>query len=190
MWKRLGNPFAYYSEWQLIGMGLLALLAGSITGWLGDARYDGVLDLHVGSGVQIWRPFLDNLVNIGSLFAPLYIFGLAINRKTRLIDILSTVLVARIPYYGLPLLNVSGLVYQSSSKLVANSMNGSPIDGGTIAVNIVFAALAITAAALFILWLFRGFQTATNSKRTGHRWIFAGCILLAEVISKLGIAFL
>lgn len=188
--QRLGNPFTYYPEWQLIGMGLATLLAGSLIGWWGDARYDGVLDLHFGTGVEIWQPLLDNVINICSLFVPLYVFGLFINRKTRLVDILSTVLVARIPYYGLPLINVSGFMYRSSGKLLASAMNGASIDGGTLIANIVFFALAIAAMVIFILWLFKGFQTATNSKKTGHRWVFAGCILLAEVISKLWITLL
>lgn len=185
MRQRISNPFAYYPAGQLVGIGLVALFIGSLTGWRGAARYDGVLDLHFGPTVGTWQPLLDNLVNIGSLFIPLAVFGFTINRKTRFIDILSTVLVARIPYYVLPLFNVSGFVYQSSNKLIASTQHGAPINGGVIITNIVFISLAISATVLFILWLFRGFQTATNSKKTGHRWIFAGCILLAEVISKL-----
>ena len=189
MRKQISNPFAYYPAWKLVGIGLIALLAGSLTGWYGAARYDGVLDLHFGPSVGTWQPLLDNLVNIGSLFMPLAVFGFTINRKTRFIDILSTVLMARIPYYVLPLFNVSGYVYRSSTKLIAGTQHGAPIDGDVIIANIVFISLAITATVLFILWLFSGFQTATNCKKTAHRWIFAGCILLAEVISKLCIYF-
>ena len=190
MRRRLGNPFAYYPAGQLIGIGTVAFLVGSLIGWCGAARYDGVFDLYFGPGVAIWQPLLDNLINSCSLLVPLFIFGISINRKTRFVDILSAVLVARIPYYVLPLFNVSGFVYQSGDKLVANALNGSSIDGGTIVVTVVFLSFAIAATALFIIWLFRGFQIATNCKTTGQRWVFAGCILLAEIISKLCILFL
>jgi len=179
------NPFAHFAEIQLVAAGLLATAVGSFLGWQCNTRFDGVLDLHFVSQTTPWQPLLDNGINLLCLVIPLYLVGRSINSKTRLIDLVSTALVARIPYYVLPLTNTGGFMHLASMNLVENATKGAPIGLGAVAANIAFAALAIVATVVFIYWLFQGFQTATNSKKNLHKWIFGGCIVLSEVISKL-----
>ncbi|MBK1442391.1 hypothetical protein JHJ32_20500 [Parapedobacter sp. ISTM3] len=183
--RALVNPFAYYAEKRLVVVGLAATAIGSVLGWLFNARFDGVLDLHFVQQLRVWQPLLDNGINILSLTLPLYLFGLSINGKTRLIDVVAAVLVARIPFYVLPLANIGGYMYGAANQLVTGTMEGTPVGMGTIAANIAFFAAAVSAMAVFVFWLFQGFKTATNSKKAAHKWIFGACIVLSEVISKM-----
>lgn len=183
------NPFAYFTEKQLVSGGLLATVIGSLLGWWCNTRFDGVLDLHFVPQVTSWQPLLDNGINLLCLVLPLYVFGITINKKTRLIDLLSAALVARIPYYVLPLANIGGFMHRASMDLVANATTGASIGWVALATNIAFVSLAILATVVFAYWLFQGFRTATNSKKNLHKWIFGGCILVGEVISKLFIYF-
>jgi len=112
------NPFAHFAEIQLVAAGLLATAVGSFLGWQCNTRFDGVLDLHFVSQTTPWQPLLDNGINLLCLVIPLYLVGRSINSKTRLIDLVSTALVARIPYYVLPLTNTGGFMHLASMNLV------------------------------------------------------------------------
>ncbi|SFC30457.1 hypothetical protein SAMN05421747_10819 [Parapedobacter composti] len=94
-------------------------------------------------------------------------------------------LVARIPFYVLPLANIGGYMHEAADRLVTSAMDGGPMGAGPIGATIAFFALAVSAMVIFIFWLFQGFKTATNSKKAVHKWIFGGCIVLSEVISKM-----
>ncbi len=60
---------------------------------------DGVLDVHQVGDRETWRAFMENAVIVALLIVMLYGLGYAINRKTRLIDIINAILVFRIPFY-------------------------------------------------------------------------------------------
>ncbi len=190
MLKRLLNPYEYWPEKKLLIIGLAGAVAGSLVAVPFNARFDGALDLHFVERIGIVRSFADNTVSVFSLFVPLYLYGWTINRKTRAVDILNAILIARIPYYVLPLLNIQNVVLRSSSALVANTLNGEPITVWAVAVSILFAVFAIAALAVMIVLLYKGFRTATNSKTLVHKILFAACVVIAEVLSKILLRYL
>jgi|SRR5690606_10020637 hypothetical protein len=188
MRRRIVDPFAYYTERQLIAAGGASILIGSLLAWWFGVRYDGVIDLHFGAQVRPWQPLFDNIVNVGSLFIPLAAFGLSVNNRMRLVDVFAAVLVARIPYAVLPLMNIDGLVHKSSVQLLAYARAGGSIGAGAIVLNMVLFAVTLAATVILVYWLFQGFKTATNSKKVWHKWAFGGCMLAGEVISKIMIS--
>lgn len=75
------NPFEKYSEQKLIAAGIIAACIGSLLAFSFNGRFDGVFDFHVSENVNVWQPFADNAVNIGSLFILLFIAAKAVNKK-------------------------------------------------------------------------------------------------------------
>lgn len=193
--KTLLNPFERYSERTLLIVGMVGIIMGSLIAFAFNGRYDGVVDLHFSKDVSLAQPFIDNAINVVCLLLPLLLLGKFINNKTRVIDILTAILVARIPYYVLPVFNANnfignvteGIMKQvgesdAPPSLLAQDLNMGPLQ--TIAV-IVFAIGSIGAMIWMIMILFNGFCTATNLKTIGHKVLFAIALIVAEVLSKI-----
>lgn len=189
MKKLLFNPFEKYAESKLLAFGLMATLLGSYLGFVFKARFDGVIDMHLPEKIILIQPFIDNLINALCLFAVLFILGKSINKKTRIIDILNPVLIARIPFYLLTFANIGDYMYRVTENLLASidlkspptQFNIEPLD---MAFLVIFSIISIAFLVWFVILLFNGFKVATNSKGVRHNILFAGAIIIAEILSK------
>lgn len=189
MKKAFFNPFEKYTENKLLIFGLLITLLGSYLGYLFQARFDGVLDLHF-QGSTLFEPLLDNAINIFSLFVFLFIHGKYINPKTRIIDILIAILIARLPFYILTLSNIQNFISDMADRLMASiDLQNMPADLNIQPTDLIFLTLFALISILFLAWfivlLFNGFKTATNSKGIKNNLLFAAAIILAEIFSKI-----
>ena len=95
----LFRPFERYSEKTLVIVGVAFTLIGSLLGAVFQGRFDGVLDMHFVPSTSFYQVLIDNVINIFCLVLFLFLSAKYINNKTRLIDILTAAMVARIPYY-------------------------------------------------------------------------------------------
>lgn len=187
MKQLLFKPFEKFSALQLIVAGLIFTLLGTWLAIIFGGRFDGALDFHVVNSCVRGQAILDNIINISCLFVFLFIGGKIINQKTRMVDIFSTTLYARLPLYLLPLINFN-------NKL---SLNGDPTDLNALQEyainNMAYLVVIVIIAILFIIWyialLYNGFKTASNAKGSKAIWIFSGALLFAEITSKLFIHF-
>jgi hypothetical protein len=192
--KTLLNPFDRYTERQLLLVGVAAFVVGSFIAYCFDGRFDGVVDLHFMQQVAWYGPFLDNLINLVCVLVPLFLLGKYINRKTRIIDLITAFLISRIPYFVLPLFNINGYMHRITEELMNSAregvMNNStvpelPLSGMEMTLLLVFAGLSILAVIWSIILLYNGFKTATNAKTVGHQLLFAVALIAAEVLSKM-----
>ena len=183
--KILFNPFEKFTEVQLFVLGALFTIGGSLLGYLFNSRYDGVLDQHITPVITLAQPFIDNAINTAALFVLLCIVGFIINKKTRLIDILNTALIARSPFYLLSFGNIGGFMNELESKINPNNPLDIKFTPTDIAVLGVFSIFAIAFLIWFVVLLYNGFKTATNLKLTPHKIAFAFAIILAEALSKI-----
>ena len=180
------NPFSKYSDRTLIFSGILFSLIGGILGYLFNARYDGVLDLHFVEKVKLYEPFLDIFINTFASTLFLFIVGKYINKKTRFIDILNLSLIAKLPIYLLTLTNIGNCIYTISSRII-QFVDPAKIDQlviSDIVIMLLFAMLSILFLVWFVVILFNGFKTATNAKETKHTLLFVFGLLAAEILSK------
>ena len=182
---KLFNPFVNYTTRQLFTFGVGVTLLGSCVAYLLNARFDGVLDMHVFAQVMAYQPLIDNLINSFFLCIPLCLLGKLVNRKTRFVDILNAVLVSRTPIYLLPLFNIGDGLYRSTSDLLHRlQAGGMGVTGGNAVLIGFFGLLALLALVVYLVLLFNGFRVATNSKAWWHVPAFMACVLLGEVLSK------
>jgi len=188
--KTLLNPFERYSERTLLMVGVISIIVGSLIAFAFNGRYDGVVDLHFSKDVSLAQPFIDNAINVVCLLLPLLLLGKFINGKTRVIDILTAILISRIPYYVLPVFNANGFMQRFTDALTRSigqeSQAAMPQLGSTDTIIIVlFAVASILALIWMVIMLFNGFKTATNVKTIGHKVLFAIALIVAEVLSKI-----
>lgn len=192
--KTLINPFERYQERTLMIVGRVAIVVGCFIAYVFNARYDGVVDLHFAQKVRTMEPFFDNMVNIVCLLLPLFIVGRIINKKTRVVDVLTAILIARIPYYVLPFFNANNFIgnmteqvmRQMSERSLSNSTSMDlGLTSGEMVLFLAFAGLSILALIWMIVLLYNGFKTATNLKSLKHKVYFVLALIVAEVLSKI-----
>lgn len=113
MTKLFFNPFKDFSDKTLLIFGILATIIGVYVGWIFNAQFDGIIDLHFGNSISAKESMLLITIDIIVLTVLLSIFGRIINPKTRLIDIITTILIARIPIYLLSLMNINNKMFET-----------------------------------------------------------------------------
>ncbi|PKG43647.1 hypothetical protein [Psychroflexus sp. MES1-P1E] len=182
----LFKPFEKYSEKTLLLIGVFFTLLGSFFAYVFNIRFDGIIDIHIVPNTFSYQALLDNLINIFCLVLFLYISTKYINKKTRLIDILNTALVARAPFYILPFFNINGVIKKASEDVIqfANPELISQISSSNLFIIIVFGIITILFLVWYISLLFNGFKVASNAKGKTPIILFVISLLLAEVLSK------
>jgi hypothetical protein len=183
--KIIYNPFEKFSENRLLITGILLTLAGSALAWQLSARYDGAIDMHLGSNVQWWQPLIDNAVNTASLAGLLFALGYYFNNRTRFIDVLNAALIARSPFYLLPLSNLGGFMARATENILAAGPDITKIALTNLIVLVIVGFLSIGILVWAMALLYNGFKVATNIKTKSQIIAFTVTILLAEVLSKI-----
>lgn len=188
-WKILFNPFEKYSEKTLLIFGISATLLGSLVGYLMNARFDGIIDMHLVQGARFQNILLDNLINTLVLFILFFAFGKIINLKTRAIDILNISMICRIPMYLVALGNIGGYLERATQNMMEgidldNLQNVPQFELLDLTVILIFSILSIGFLIWMIVLFWKGFKTATNTKRTRDIILFIILFIVAEVLSK------
>lgn len=180
------KPFEKYSEKILLVAGVISTLIGSFLAYIFNIRFDGILDMHIVSDVLFKQALLDNLINILCLILFLYGATKYLNKKTRLIDILTTAMIARIPYYLLALLNINGIFKRATEEVVQFAAPEliNQISFSSISITIVFGIIIILFLVWYISLLFNGYKVASNAKGKVPIILFSISLLLAEILSK------
>ncbi|KIA87532.1 hypothetical protein [Flavobacterium sp. AED] len=183
----LFNPFEKYSERILIIVGLAFTVIGGYLGFVFNARFDGVIDLHFVEKVSLYQPILEIGINILCTTVLLFIVGKIINPKTRIIDIFLTSMIARIPYYIVTFFNANNKAYTISQGILnlVKSNKTNPLSSTDIFYLLLMSFAIIASLIWFIALLFNGFKTAVNAKETKHILLFIAAIVAAEIISKI-----
>lgn len=190
MKKLLFNPFEKYDGWPLLAFGLTLTILGSLAGAYFNARFDGILDMHTVPYTFWYQPLLDSAVNAVTLTLLLYALAYFINNKTRFIDIINPVLIARLPFYILPLFTAGGYMDNATAQIMAATANPespdlSGISATSLFIILLFSLIAVAFLVWFVVLLYNGFKIAANAKTTQHKIAFAGVILFAEIFSKI-----
>ncbi|EKT4500476.1 YIP1 family protein [Flavobacterium psychrophilum] len=181
------NPFKKYSDTILLLFGITFTVLGSLLAYNFNAKFDGLIDLHFDSQVNFFESATYQFLAILILTASLYWVGKYINKKTRLVDVLITVLISRIPLYFCTLFNINNKSYSIGNKILelAVSKKINTLNTNDIGFILFQSIILIIALIWFISLLYNGFKIATNSKETKHTLLFILAIIIAEITSKI-----
>lgn len=188
----LFNPFQKYSDTVLLISGLCFSAIGVLLGFAFNARFDGFIDLHFTQNTTFFQPLSDTIINAFYGTIVFFIIGKVINKKTRIIDILTTCLIAKAPLYLIAFFNINHLMYNATLKMMSMTTIEKINSISTIDITIVMVSAVIMIPILiwvFVL-LFNGFKTATNAKGIKHTLLFILGVILSEIISKILITHL
>lgn len=186
MLKLLTNPFERILEKKLLSFGVLTLIIGAVIGFSFKGRYDGVLDVHFVDEIQFYEPLLDIVISVLCVVILLFALGSFINKKTRFIDILITAIIAKIPFYFLPLFNFKNGLSIATNKIVQSLSTNTKLALNSVEITLLAASSLLSLIALVwsVILLYNGFKTATNAKETKHNLYFAIALIVSEILSK------
>lgn len=187
MIKLLFNPFEKYSDKKLLIFGIIATGLGVFLGFAFNSVYDGVLDMHAVINVSLEEAVCFLIIDLLTIGIVLFVLGKYINSKTRFIDVLSTILISKIPIYLLTIINVNGFAHKIGLEIQISFLKNKINDFSGI---FIFELILIAILSLLILvWtlilLYNGFKTATNLRSNKHIVLFVISIITAEIISKI-----
>ena len=190
LYQYLFQPFELIAGGKALLLGLISLL---LTGWLAylaNLRFDGVIDLHmpldINTGMMVF--FSEQLLNWLSLSIVLLVFGLLFAKSFRIIDLLGTQALARVPML---------IVALSSFLFPVNDVNqymqytfldqGEAVKVATY--EIIAFGIFILFALFMLIWMiylmYRSFSISCNISGVKAIVLFIIGLLAAEVISKV-----
>ncbi|PKP26220.1 MAG: hypothetical protein CVU03_04175 [Bacteroidetes bacterium HGW-Bacteroidetes-2] len=172
MIKPLLHPFSIFSEKKLLFFGIVLTIFSAFLASFFNARRNGVLDVHFVTSISFTTALIESLINLFILSIFLFIAGIITNKKTRLIDIFITALVA-LPVFLLTFFfninnTMSDLGLQISELNSNNSIMEILLDN--IFLLLVFALWSLLVLAWVFILLYSGFKVASNAK--GSKPIF------------------
>jgi hypothetical protein len=177
--KKLLNPIAHYNEYIILGIGLLSVVGNVLAGHFLQFKMVSILKfqmMEAGLG-EITKAAL---ISYGSAILALFLYGLWINRKTRILDIVNTVLLALIPPLAMLFVMRIPLFVQAQEKVMGDPTLVSFTDTVLL---MLMALVALGLLAYFAVLLYRGFKTATNLKSTTQKVLFVVLLFVVATFS-------
>ena len=187
----LFKPIAKFQESTLLIFGILVAAISLFVAVQTGIRFDGAIDAHVGNDISIVTALKDLVIAIATMVLFLFIAAKIVNSKTRFIDILNTVLVARITILFLAMISALPYLKNIGAKILA--AQGNSIEVTKIALNPIFLFLSLLLVVLlvwYIALLWNGFKISSNAKGGKSVVLFIIAIVSAEVTSKIILSIL
>lgn len=188
--KLLYNPFEKTPENKLLLAGTTALILASFMAWLLNCRFTAMLNIYPGVDSEIWQPLADNIVIIGIVAVLLMILGLFANKKTRLIDILNASLIARIPFYLMPLANINNFLANVIPATPPKNLNEIHFSSTDYVILIIVGFTTIGLLIWSMALLYNGFKVATYYKSTWFTILFVLAVIIADLLSGILISLI
>ncbi len=186
-WKILLNPFSKFSEVQLITAGLIFMLINFTVTYLLGFHMDSIFHYgYIGENDSLLRTVLITLKSYLIAIAVLFALGKIFNRRTRLIDIINTVIIAQIPGLLLILIGEIPVVEQAILTTAELPKDKTPqIPASDLIILCFFAFFALITIAHGFTLLYNGFKTATNIKDVKKILLFAFIVIITTIFSQL-----
>lgn len=180
----LRNPYRWLQDRNLLTISVFSLLIGMIISHFCQVEFQ-VLRINPLNEVSWIKAFFNQLIIIAVPTVLFFITAKIINKKTRLLDILTTVTVALIPYYILALQNINHFLTNETHAIEEAMKSGNFTDYLPSPLFILLSILSLVFIAYYIYLLVTGFKTATNSKKAWHYILFVLALILSDIIASI-----
>lgn len=185
-WKTIFNPFERFDEKLLLFVGIIAVILSIVAGYCTDTSFTSIYRISSIENASFEIIALATLLSFLYAIIVLFILGKILNRKTRIIDIVNTVLISQL---FLILLQFAGKI--SSLKLAGKSVvNYETNPSGTFPfldflIMISMTIISITTLIYSVTLFYNGFKTATNIKKWQHIVLFCAVSLISSLICQI-----
>lgn len=174
-WEFLFNPFSKFSEKQLFITGVLCFIINFFACFFTKMQMDSIFHFSENENLTLTSAFLFITISTLSATIFLFLFALIINKKTRFIDIINTILISQAPNFLILLCIKIGDINSLAKKLKANTEAASTLKLNTLHL-LPFALYTLIILGITIygfVLIYNGFKTATNFKKWQHITLFA-----------------
>ncbi len=179
----LKNPFALVEDKKLFLVGISTFIVGIFLAYYFQLQQQ-ILRLNISETPNLKQVIIWHVIIVASLTIVYLILGKIINKKTRFIDILNTVLIALIPIYITFFQNFNNFLTEETSKML-NALKDGSIYSQSPPILFIFVGLAgLVFFIYYIYLLFIGFKTATNSKKIWHYTLFFVLLIITDILTS------
>ena len=179
----LKNPFALVEDKKLFLVGISTFIVGIFLAYYFQLQQQ-ILRLNISETPNLKQVIIWHVIIVASLTIIYLILGKIINKKTRFIDILNTVLIALIPIYITFFQNFNNFLTEETSKML-NALKDGSIYSQSPPILFIFVGLAgLVFFIYYIYLLFIGFKTATNSKKIWHYTLFFVLLIITDILTS------
>lgn len=179
----LKNPFAVLSDKQILLTGVVSFVIGIFLAFQFQIQLQ-ILRINTLKIPSLIEVSIGHLIIVICLTISLFIIGKIINKKTRFIDILSSVLISLIPIYISFFENVNGFLTNETTKIENAVKEGTIYTQTPPILLIIVGFISFCFFIYYIYLLFVGFKTATNAKKTWHYLLFFVILIAIDLLTS------
>ncbi|ALU26400.1 MULTISPECIES: hypothetical protein [Myroides] len=183
------KPFESIQDKTLLAIGVLTGVVISCLQLLTHMRSIAILkQVTLKSAPTLVQTLSDFAITTIVMTLALFVFGKIINKKTRLIDILNTVLIARICLDISVLFDINGYLSDFSLQLIDNIANPEILFKSNpqgFVYFIITSFASILCLVGFGYYIYQGFKLATHLKKKYMIIAFVLIILLVDTLTRL-----
>ena len=190
----LFNPFMYLAGGRSLLIGLAGIGAIGLIGSFSRTHFDGVLDVHSGIWRPLWVFVAEGYIDWISLAVPLYLAGKVLSASCiRAVDVFGTQALARLPTLVSVLLALLPPYQRMTEKVMSGGVTSfEALRAEPLALAVV--VVAMIGIVLVLIWtvalMYRAYSVSCNMKGGRAIGSFIVVVLLAEITSKVLMAFL
>ena len=185
-WKTIFNPFERFDDKLLLGIGILATALAILMGYWTGSYFSSIYKINSLDKVTLKAVAIPTLISFISAIAVLFILGKILNSKTRLIDIVNTVLISQLLLVILQATDKISLIKEAQERVMAHQTHPSdPLPVSDIAVMLTMASITLIILIYSITIYYNGFKTATNIKKWQHIVLFAAVSLIMTLVCQI-----
>lgn len=179
------NPFIYLAGAKALIIGVSGILLSGVVAYFTNTHFDGVLDIHYGAGKPFWVFLSVGLVNWIVVAFTLGIAAVILSgTRFRIIDLLGTLAVARIPFI---LTTLIPLFYEPNRLL--DLLEGTiPLSTSDIFGITISGLIALIVIIWVITWTYQAYTHTANLKGSKAVSSFIIALIVATVIDKIILA--
>lgn len=184
-WKTIFNPFLKFDEKILLATGIIFFVINIFGCYYSESVNDSIFHYSLlDENRDIWDIVKTNGLSYIFAISILFILGKILNGKTRLIDIINTVLISQIPLALI--LPVNGLSFYKAAtdSISENLAHPENISVQSWAIVSIWGFVTLIFLVYSIVLYYNGFKTATNIKKWQHIVLFAFTSIVLTIISQ------
>lgn len=189
--KILIDPFDNLSETKLIIFGVIGFLIGTFAAYFLGGSYPGMISFK-SNPATLLQLLYQNLLATTLLSVVLFSLGKILNSRVRFLDMLITVLIARIAIYSMALLNTNKWLNPIADLIAENAINKQTeiaVDKGDLILLFLGVIVILCLLIYFFYLLIKGFRISVNSKKSYHGLILVLVVFIIELTASLFIPY-
>ena len=185
-WKTIFNPFEKFDEKKLLVVGILSLFTTiAVCKWTG-AYFVSIYRIDHIENITFQSAVIKTFISYLSMIAVLFILGKILYKRTRIIDIINTVLISQIPLIIILPFEKIEYTKKVTERVIAYQNHPS---GMFPIFDFIFMLLtiliAVGAMIYSIVIFYNGFKTATNIKTWQQITLFCLVTFVTVIVCQI-----